>query len=295
MVALEEQKLFCFRFDIDTHRCMRQGIPALLNLAKEFNVHFTFFVNMGRAVYHLNQFKKCLLKTTKSDDNYSKLSSLERLGWKDYLFAAILNPFVGTSSPDMLKKLQQQGHELGLHGGMNHAKWQCNARTWTQDKIKDQVEKAIYKYRMVTGSVPKGFSSPGWQGGDKVNNVLKELKFIYVADNHKLYEKKIVKKFDNLIRVKTNLCGEPGGIGYLEHLALQRNTLEQNIQIFRQDLALCNQLAIAYDHPCFAGTKGIHLLRTILTTLLNFNYKLVTISDIIKYGNIYENCISTKK
>lgn len=39
-----------FRFDIDSHVCMKQGVPMLLDISKKHDVQFTFFLNAGRAV-----------------------------------------------------------------------------------------------------------------------------------------------------------------------------------------------------------------------------------------------------
>ena len=38
------------RFDVDTEKCLRVGANNLMKLAKEFDVHFTFFVSMGRSI-----------------------------------------------------------------------------------------------------------------------------------------------------------------------------------------------------------------------------------------------------
>ena len=44
-----KHKLVC-RFDIDTHKCIRDGVPNLLEISEERNVRFTFFLNAGRAI-----------------------------------------------------------------------------------------------------------------------------------------------------------------------------------------------------------------------------------------------------
>lgn len=32
-----------FRFDVDTHKCIRDGVPNLLEISDEMDVPFTFF------------------------------------------------------------------------------------------------------------------------------------------------------------------------------------------------------------------------------------------------------------
>ena len=39
-----------FRFDIDTHKCIRDDVPNLLEISEERDVKFTFFLNSGRAI-----------------------------------------------------------------------------------------------------------------------------------------------------------------------------------------------------------------------------------------------------
>lgn len=45
-----KEKRFVFRFDIDTHKCIRDGVPNLLAIFKEYNVPCTFFLNTGKSV-----------------------------------------------------------------------------------------------------------------------------------------------------------------------------------------------------------------------------------------------------
>ena len=88
-------KYFCFRFDVDTHRCLDRGVPNLIKLGKELEVPFTFFVNMGRAVSRMNYFRKIFKKNSVG---VAKLSNLDKLGLRDFFIASILNPKVGNNS-----------------------------------------------------------------------------------------------------------------------------------------------------------------------------------------------------
>jgi hypothetical protein len=37
-------KYFCFRFDVDTPKCIKKGVPNLISLSKKLDVPFTFFI-----------------------------------------------------------------------------------------------------------------------------------------------------------------------------------------------------------------------------------------------------------
>ena len=114
-------KYFCFRFDVDTPKCIQTGIPNLIGLSKELDVPFTFFVNMGRGTSRWSFIKKIFSpRNNSTTDSTQKLSNLNKLGLWNYLFMALANPKVGNSYPGIIQSLEKAGHEVGLHGGSNH-------------------------------------------------------------------------------------------------------------------------------------------------------------------------------
>lgn len=118
-------KFFCFRFDVDSFRCINKGTPNLIALSKNLNVSFTFFINMGLAASRWISIKKLFSKKNHSANGFVyKLSNLKKLGFGDYFLTAVINPPVGSSCPDIIRDLNEAGHEIGLHGGRNHALWQ---------------------------------------------------------------------------------------------------------------------------------------------------------------------------
>ena len=56
--------LITIRFDIDTITCLEQGVPELLSIAKEEDIRFSFFVNMGKAVSYTPVVKRYLSRST---------------------------------------------------------------------------------------------------------------------------------------------------------------------------------------------------------------------------------------
>lgn len=184
------RKKIAFRFDIDTHRCMRDGVPRLLEISVEMNVPFTFFLNAGRAV----SVKETLLHavnaglTKYKEDSASRLAQAEmmsarkKLGNSDYIYAAVINPCISRYK-DNLKSLYQSKCEVGLHGGKNHAIWQNHAMEWSRDTVREEIGWAISEVRKtLEGFKPEGFASPGWTKPDGLNEVLKDMGFCYSAD-----------------------------------------------------------------------------------------------------------------
>ena len=154
-------KLFSFRFDVDTHRCVRRGVPALSVLGHRLDARFTFFVNMGRAVSRTAILLRFL---SGSDPNEAaKYSARTKLGLRGYLEAALLNPEVGAGAPGVIREAHRAGHEIGLHGGRNHAVWQRQAAGWKRARLEAEVDAVLPVLAdLLEGQSPAGFASPGW-------------------------------------------------------------------------------------------------------------------------------------
>src|SRR5687767_11696740 len=50
LMADDQSRLFAVRFDIDSYRCLVEGVPNLIRVAAELDCAFTFFATMGRAI-----------------------------------------------------------------------------------------------------------------------------------------------------------------------------------------------------------------------------------------------------
>ena len=68
-----------------------------------------------------------LRKKNKSHNNATiKLSTLTKLGLKNYIITLLLNPKL-RKYKNKINILVNSNNEIGLHGGKNHATWQLNA------------------------------------------------------------------------------------------------------------------------------------------------------------------------
>ena len=81
-----------FRFDIDSHKCIRDGVPILLDISKKYGIPFTFFVNAGRAISVSDTLRTAFSNHDIQEDSIKMLSAREKLGTLDYLYAAAINP-----------------------------------------------------------------------------------------------------------------------------------------------------------------------------------------------------------
>lgn len=212
------------RFDVDTHRCLLEGVPRLLLLAREEQVKFTFFVNMGRAVSHA-AFLRRRAAARSGQPATPRLGARPKLGFVGYWTAALLNPRVGDGAPEILRRAIDEGHEVGLHGGTNHAKWQEAADGWSREELRRELAYGMERFEAATGRTPNGFASPGWVTPASLPTLLAEAGFSYLADEHGPDAPlRWADEDRRLVAVPTLLTGEPDGVAYLEWAARAGST-----------------------------------------------------------------------
>ena len=103
----------------------------------------------------------------------AKYSARTKLGWRGYLEAAILNPKVGGAAHDVIRQAHGAGHEIGLHGGRNHAVWQHEAGGWDRARLEAEVDAVLPTLaRLLDDDGPLGFASPGWTTSALLPSVL---------------------------------------------------------------------------------------------------------------------------
>jgi peptidoglycan/xylan/chitin deacetylase (PgdA/CDA1 family) len=269
-------KLFSFRFDVDTHRCVRDGMPALSALGQELKAPFTFFVNMGRAVSIPEMFARLSGRRGTGQPTAAKYSARRKLGWRGYLEAAVLNPRVGAGFPSALRDAVEMGHEVGLHGGINHARWQVEAAEWSEARFVEEVDGALAALVDATGGVaPLGFASPGWTTSAVLPDILRVRGFSYLADAHGFVERSDAV----LANVPTQLTGEPGGVAYLEHLRAAGLDDDAVTDRFLADLTRAGDRVVVYDHPYYAGIADLEMVRRLVTLARGEGYEVVRMAD----------------
>jgi len=276
-------KYFCFRFDVDTPKCIKKGVPNLIRLSKNLDVPFTFFINMGHGTSRWSFIKKLLpLRSKPIAQTAKKLSNLKKLGFWDYFLMALINPKVGDSHPDIIKSLKKAGHEVGLHGGSNHGAWQNESHSWEKQKFFKEITPALDSLTKILGEKPIGFSSPGWCGSDELNTILESLNFGYVADAHGENLKKInaTNNMSKLLQVPTNILGD-GGVAYLENLRAKNmndNAILKDFS-FRLDERF---FAVVYDHPYYAGTQELIMIEKMVDLARSKGFQIVTLKTLVE-------------
>ena len=175
------------RFDVDSVRCIEDGIPSLSAVARKHGVLFTYFVNMGYSFNWTHTFRHAVRKRLNPPSpDPSKpvgrpLSALEKLGIGGILKTMFLNPKLGDWYRDTFDQLFHEGHELALHGGTDHAIWQRSLHELSEKEIRRLFLPAYEKFSSRYGK-PAGFAAPGFVYNDTVLDLLDEFGFEYSSD-----------------------------------------------------------------------------------------------------------------
>src|SRR3989338_4219784 len=110
------------KVDVDTYDGMRDGVPNFLRLFKTLKIRASFYIPFGpdasgRAVFRIFKKKGFLKKMFRTN-------ALKLYGIKTMLRGTLLSsPMIGASFPDLVKQIEAEGHELGIHG-YHHVEWQ---------------------------------------------------------------------------------------------------------------------------------------------------------------------------
>src|SRR5690606_17115095 len=94
------------------------------------------------------------------------------------------NPLVARRQHAVIQRCIAEGHEVGLHGGHNHALWARQAHLWDERKLSAEVEFGIGELKRAGIASLQGFSSPGWRSNPILKQVLSRKGFRYMADLH---------------------------------------------------------------------------------------------------------------
>lgn len=189
--SLDDAPVLALRFDVDSIRCVEEGIPRLRRLADERNVRFTFFVNMGHSFNWTYTARHVLQSVSPRADPVPtrkpevegpiSLPTTTKLGWARVLRTIAFNPMLGERYRSTFDALHADGHELGLHGGTDHVVWQRALDELTVEELEELFRPAYETFSERYGE-PRGFASPGFRFNGAVLDLLDREGFTYASD-----------------------------------------------------------------------------------------------------------------
>src|SRR5204863_8868616 len=116
-------RLFAFRWDVDHRVCITDGLPRIRSVCRDFGVPNTFFVNLGRSTNLREWLGKGVTRSKAKLTDRDAVHLIKKTGWPRFLVETALSRPVGLNFVPEIQALQAEGHELGLHGGMDHVVW----------------------------------------------------------------------------------------------------------------------------------------------------------------------------
>jgi len=148
------------RVDVCTRRGLEVGVPGILQVLRRVRARATFFVTFGpdssglAILQMLNPRFALKMMRTRAGSMY---------GWKTALYGTVLPaPLVGSDAPDLVRRIREEGHEVGMHG-WDHRRWQDWLPDLSPDRLRTEFGRMMDAYRDALGVEPASFAAPAWR------------------------------------------------------------------------------------------------------------------------------------
>jgi peptidoglycan/xylan/chitin deacetylase (PgdA/CDA1 family) len=271
-------RLFVFRWDVDHRVCMTDGMPRIRAACRDFGVPNTFFVNLGRSTNLGEWLGKGVTRSKAKLADREAVHLIQKTGWTRFILETALARPVGLSFIPELNALQAEGHELGLHGGMDHVVWSRRFHELPDATLDADVEESYGHFVRHFGR-PAGFSSPGFYSDERVMRLLDRLGFVYNGDGIGGKPRRATAGGRELRHwtIPVTLAG-PRTIPFLEYHGA-RGTPEAEVMRQLHEHLESRSLVVLYGHPCYEGVRE-GILRQVFAAVLEHGYHFVTMQSL---------------
>jgi len=272
------ERLFSFRWDIDHRVCITDGLPRIRAVCRDFGVSNTFFVNLGRSTNLREWLGTGTARSKEKLADRDAVHLIKKTGWPRFLVETALARPVGLSFVPALQALQAEGHELGLHGGMDHVVWSRRFPLLADEDLSADVEESHGHFVRHFGR-PGGFSSPGFQSDERVMLLLDRLGFLYNGDAIG-GEPRRASSAGRTLRhwtIPVTLSG-PRTIPFLEYHGA-RGTADAEVLRLLDDHLEANEEVVLYGHPCYEGVRE-GMLRKVFARVIEHGFRFVTMQTL---------------
>ena len=167
------------KVDVCNRRSLDEGVPGLVALLGEFGVSASFFVsfgpdNSGKAIRRI--FRRGFLK------KMIRTRAPVMYGYRTLLYGTLLPaPPVGESAPDLLRRLEDLGHEVGLHG-YDHVGWHDGLATMSETQVRASYLRGAELFARSLGHAPRFSGAAGWQVSATSLRAQEALGLAYASD-----------------------------------------------------------------------------------------------------------------
>ena len=170
------------KVDVDTLRGTREGVPALVEVLKREAAGATFLFSLGpdhtgRALRRV--FRRGFFDFARK---VSRTSVLEHYGLRTLLYGTLLpGPDIGRRAGELMRRVREAGFEVGVHC-FDHTSWQDYVSRRDAAWTREQMLRAVLRFREVFGVPPLVHGAAGWQMNDAALELEPELGFLYASD-----------------------------------------------------------------------------------------------------------------
>ena len=274
------ERTFVMRWDVDHRVCVTDGLPRIRAVCRDFGVPNTFFVNMGRSTNLREWLGKGVARSRAKLADRDAVHLIKKTGWPRFILETALARPVGLSFVGTLQALQEEGHELGLHGGMDHVVWSRRFHQLPEEDLRADIDESYGHFIRHFGR-PAGFSSPGFYSDERVMRQLDRLGFQYNGDAIGGEPARAVADGRELRHwtIPVTLAG-PRTIPFLEYHGARGTPDDQVIAELHRHLDGHDQVVL-YGHPCYEGVRE-SMLRKVFGAVLERGYRFVTLQTIAR-------------
>jgi undecaprenyl phosphate-alpha-L-ara4FN deformylase len=170
------------KIDVDTLRGTREGVPALVEVLQRAQADATFLFSLGPD--HTGRALRRVFRRGVFDfaHKVSRTSVLEHYGLRTLLYGTLLpGPDIGRRAGDFMRAVRDAGYEVGVHC-FDHTTWQDFVSRRGEDWTRDQMLRAVHRFREVFGAKPLVHGAAGWQMNETALELEEELGFAYASD-----------------------------------------------------------------------------------------------------------------
>ena len=271
-------RLFVFRWDVDHRVCMTDGMPRIRTVCRDFGVPNTFFVNMGRSTNLREWLGAGVARSKAKLADREAVHLIKKTGIPRFVLETALARPVGLSFIPELQALQAEGHELGLHGGMDHVVWSRRFHQLADGVLESDVNESYAHFVRHFGK-PAGFSSPGFYSDERVMELLERRGFTYNGDGiggeprHATAHGRTLRHWT----IPVTLSG-PRTIPFLEYHGARGTPEPEMLRELDAHLE-SRDLVILYGHPCYEGVRDA-VLRKVFGAVLEHGFRFVTMQHL---------------
>lgn len=171
--------LLALKVDVDTWHGTRDGVPRLLDVLERHDVRATFLFSLGpdhtgRAIRRA--FRPGFL------GKVSRTSVVEHYGLRTLMYGTLLPaPDIGRREGALIRRVRDRGFEVGIHT-WDHVLWQDRVATRDAAWTREQMRRAVDRFREVFGTAPRTHGAAGWQMNDAAYALEREFGFEYASD-----------------------------------------------------------------------------------------------------------------